>query len=130
MGARQEVELGKLAAARGSNSDVKAFGNRMVQDHTKAGAELMKVTSKLGITISIGDEKPFKDLYDQLSKLSGAEFDRLYMSEMVKRHTDTQAGIDTFTGGANNPDLKGWATSVLPTVREHLNMAKDISAKL
>jgi hypothetical protein len=49
---------------------------------------------------------------------------------MVKRHTDTQAGIDTFTGGANNPDLKGWATSVLPTVREHLNMAKDISAKL
>jgi putative membrane protein len=130
MGARQEVALGKLAAARTSNSDVKAFANRMVQDHTKAGEELMKVTSRLGIATPAEDEKPYKDLVDQLTKLSGAEFDRLYMNEMVRRHTDTLAGIDTFTTGANNADLKGWATTVTPTVREHLQMAKDISAKL
>ena len=105
-------------------------GEAVTEAKVLAGDELMKVTSRLGLTAPAEDEKPYKDLVDQLTKLSGAEFDRLYMNEMVKRHTDTLAGIDTFTAGANNADLKGWATSVTPTVREHLQMAKDISAKL
>src|SRR5215475_12924329 len=46
-GGKHEVELGRIAAQQASNADVKAFANRMVQDHSKAGDELMQITNRL-----------------------------------------------------------------------------------
>src|SRR5688500_12020955 len=45
-----EVELGKLAQKNASSGAVKEFGQRMVSDHSKAGAELGAMAKKLGLT--------------------------------------------------------------------------------
>src|SRR5215831_10166720 len=51
IGGMAEVEMGKLAATRASNADVKAFGQRMVDDHSKAGDELKQLASQKSITL-------------------------------------------------------------------------------
>jgi putative membrane protein len=45
-----EVELGRIAAEKGTSQDVKDFGNRMVTDHGKANDQLKTVASKLNHT--------------------------------------------------------------------------------
>src|SRR6185503_11239870 len=88
-GGMLEVELGRMAVDKASNADVKQFGQRMVDDHSKAGDELMQLASQKGITLSSDDHKGMakgQAVKDKLSKLSGADFDREYMDMMVKDH--------------------------------------------
>lgn len=130
MGGKHEVELGRLAADRASNSDVKAFANRMIEDHSRAGDDLMQVNSRLGITGSSDDEASFQQVVTRLSSLKGIEFDRAYMSEMVDDHTKDVAEIENYANNGNNPDLKAWASKTLPTVRDHLQIAQSLAAKV
>ena len=130
MGGKHEVELGRLAADRASDSDVKAFANRMIQDHSRAGDELTQTTSRLGIKAPDGDEASFKQMVDRLSKLKGVEFDRAYMSEMVDDHMKDLSEIESYAKGDNNSELKAWAAKTVPIVREHLQQAQSITAKI
>src|SRR3954471_11179493 len=65
-----EVELGRLAADKASNADVKKFGQRMVDDHTKANDELKMIASSKNITLPTAVDAKHKATADRLSKLS------------------------------------------------------------
>ena len=129
-GGKHEVELGRMAATQASNSEVKAFANRMVQDHSRAGDELMQLTSRLGISLPAEEDITFKQMFDRLSKLKGADFDRAYMNEMVEDHKKDADEISTYASSGTNSDLKAWASKMLPTVREHLQLAQDLEQKV
>jgi putative membrane protein len=86
-----EVELGRMAAERGANPEVKKFGNMMVDDHTAAGDKLKTIATQHNIAWPTALDDKHRDLRDKLAKLSGAEFDREYMSAMVDGH-ETVAG--------------------------------------
>ena len=83
-----EVQLGKLAAERAANADVKKFGEMMVTDHSKAGDELKAVATRLSVPMPTALDAKHRDLVDKLSKLKGAEFDREYMTAMVSGHEE------------------------------------------
>src|SRR5437899_6655685 len=85
-GGMAEVELGKLAQTQGSSDAVKQFGQRMVDDHTKANEELTRIAADKGITLPSGLDAKNQATKDRLSKLSGKDFDRAYMEDMVKDH--------------------------------------------
>jgi putative membrane protein len=129
-GGMAEVQLGQLAVQKASNSQVKQFGQRMVDDHTKANSELKSVASKDSITLPAEIDAKDKATYDSLSKLSGTAFDRAYMRDMVKDHT---ADVNEFQKEANNganPDLKSFAGKTLPTLQEHLRLARETNNAL
>ena len=52
-GGMKEVELGKLASQKASNADVKAFANRMVEDHGKTNAELARIAGNTAPKLSV-----------------------------------------------------------------------------
>jgi len=83
-----EVQLGKMASEKASNSDVKAFGQMMVQDHTQANNELKQIASQLKVQPTTQLDQKHKDLSDKLSKLNGAAFDREYINAMVMGHEE------------------------------------------
>ena len=83
-----EVQLGKLAAERASNADVKEFAQMMVQHHSKANEELKKIAGQLKVTPPTSLNQKHQALAAKLSKLQGAEFDREYMAEMVLGHEE------------------------------------------
>src|SRR5439155_13209315 len=85
-GGMAEVELGKLAADKASNDDVKKFGQRMADDHGKANDELKTLAANKNITLPTDLDARDKALRDRLSKLSGPAFDRAYMQAMVNDH--------------------------------------------
>jgi putative membrane protein len=97
---RAEVQLGKMATEKASNADVKAFGQMMVTDHTKAGKELEQVAAQMSVQVPTQLDQKHRDLADRLSKLQGAAFDREYMTAMVQGHQDVAAQLQARAGMA------------------------------
>jgi putative membrane protein len=129
-GGLAEVQLGNLAKDKASNPDVKSFGERMVADHTKANDELKEIASKKGITLPTSMDAKSQATYDRLSKLSGAEFDRAYMRDMVADHKTDVNEFKQESERGTDPDLKAFAAKTLPTLQEHLQMAESTDAKV
>ena len=65
---------------------------------------------------------------DHLAKLSGPEFDKAYMEHMVKDHKKDVKEFQKAANDAQDPDVKAFAANTLPTLQEHLQMAKDTEA--
>ena len=124
IGGMAEVELGQIAQRNGSSAQVKDFGARMVQDHSKANDELKQLAGAKGVMLpSILDRKNQK-VVDRLQKLSGEAFDRAYMSDMVADHKEDIAEFKKESQGGADPEVKAFATKTLPTLQDHLKMAQ------
>jgi putative membrane protein len=124
-GGLAEVELGKLAADKGTSEQVKQFGQKMVDDHGKANDELKTIASKKNITLPSDLDAKDKALRDRLAKLSGASFDRAYMQAMLKDHRTDVSEFRTESKSGKDADVKAWAAKTLPTLESHLKLAQD-----
>lgn len=130
-GGMAEVELGKLATSKASDQKVKDFGQKMVDDHTKANNDLKAVAQSKSITLPTSVSAKNKALMDKLSGMSGAAFDQAYVAAMVKDHKKDVADFQKEANGGKDADVKGFASKTLPTLQEHLKMIQDIqSAKM
>lgn len=131
-GGMMEVELGKLGVDKASSDEVKQFAQRMVDDHSKANDELMQLASQKSMLMPQDQKAMMKTqaAKDRLSKLSGADFDRAYMDMMVKDHVKDVKDFEEASTKSKNIEVKDWATKTLPTLREHLQMARDINGKV
>jgi len=123
-GGRMEVALGRLAADHASNSDVKSFGQMMVTDHSKANSELESLAQQKGVTLP-AEKTDSKQ--NQLSKLSGDQFDRRYVAMMLSDHQKDVAEFEKMSRSASDPDVKSFAAKTLPTLQMHLDRVKMLS---
>jgi putative membrane protein len=131
-----DIDAGKLAEAMGSTPEVKAFGKRMVVDHTAVNKSASDLVKKLKVTPEPSDasadlKKDGDEAMAKLKGLQGAEFDRAYIDNEVKYH---QAVIDTVDDtlipNAKNAELKALLVKVRPQLVSHLEHAKQMQAKM
>jgi len=128
-GGMAEVELGKLATQKASSEDVKKFGQRMVDDHTKANDQLKQIAGNKGVTLPTDLNSKDQALKDRLSKLDGEKFDQAYMKNMVRDHTKDVSEFRKESTSGKDSDLKSFASQTLPTLEDHLKEAKNIAPK-
>lgn len=128
-GGLAEVQLGQLATEKAASPEVKQFGQRMVDDHTKANDQLKQVASQKGVNVPEKLSAKDEATKARLEKLSGEAFDRAYMKDMVTDHTQDVTEFRTASKTAKDPDVKNFASQTLPTLEEHLKQAKDIAPK-
>ena len=121
-----EVELGKLASQKSHNADVKAFGEQMVTDHSKANDNLKPIADSNGVQWPTKLTGEPKALYDKLSGLSGAAFDKTYIHAMVEGHQQTAKDYETESGKVKDPQLKSYIDQTLPVVQQHLSHIQSI----
>jgi putative membrane protein len=128
-GGMAEVELGQLATQKAASEDVKKFGQRMVDDHSKANDQLKQVAAQEHIDLPTEPGAKDKATKARLEKLSGEQFDRAYMTHMVKDHKTDVAEFAHASKTAKDPAVKSFAEQTLPTLREHLKEAEKIAPK-
>jgi len=117
-GGMMEVAMGKMAEQNGQSDDVKAFGKRMVADHSKANDELMALAEKKGVKLP--PEKPAK----------GWTSDKDYIDMMVKDHTKVLAEFQDEAKNGTDSDLKNFAERTAKTIEKHLDLAKETQGKM
>ena len=129
-GGMAEVELGQLATQKASTEEVKKFGQRMVDDHTKANEQLKQVAAEKNIDVPQQLDAKDKATKAHLEKLSGQQFDPLYMKDMVRDHQKDVAEFERESKiVAKDPAIKNFAQQTLPILKDHLKEAEKIAPK-
>jgi len=128
-GGMTEVKLGELAKQKAENAQVKEFGAMMVKDHSKADTELAGLAKANGITLPQSLDQKHSAVVDQLSKLSGSDFDKRYAAQMVKDHEKTIREFES-AAQSENAQVKAFASQTLPVLKHHLEKIKDINDAL
>lgn len=123
-GGMAEVELGRLAVKNASSPDVKAFGQRMIDDHSKAGDELKAIADRKNIAWPTKLDSKEQALHDRLAALNGDAFDRAYIKAMISDHKKDVSELKTESKSGKDADVKAWATQTLPVVEDHLSQAE------
>ncbi len=127
----KEIELGKLAQAKSTNADVKAFAKMMIDEHTKASEDLKAAAAKKNISLPMAltedGQDAVKDLNDEKP---GMDFDKKYVDMMVDGHEKTIDKMEKASEKAKEEDVRMWAANMLPTLRKHLDHAKSLQEKL
>jgi putative membrane protein len=127
-GGMAEVQLGNLAKDHASGDAVKQFGQKMVDDHSKANDQLKSVASQSGVTLPTDIGAKHQAELDRLSKLNGAAFDRAYMQLMVRDHRKDVADFQKEANSGKDANLKKFASETLPTLQMHLQMAQQAAS--
>lgn len=120
-----EVELGKLAVEKAASDEVKKFGQRMVDDHGRAGEELKTLAGNKHLALPTDIDPQEKALHDRLAKLSGPSFDQAYMQAMVADHRKDLNEFRMESKMGKDADVKGWAAKTLPMIEDHVKLAQN-----
>ena len=127
-GGMAEVELGRMAVQKGASAQVRDFGSRMMTDHSKADRELMALAASKGVelpkSISLGEDVSVA----HLKMLSCKSFDEAYVKMMVEDHKEDVADFQQESQSATDPDVKNFASKVLPVLQSHLDKITQIQA--
>jgi putative membrane protein len=129
VGGLAEVQLGKMTAEKAASPEVKQFGQRMLQDHSKANQELMALVKTKAISVPTALDQKHQEEADRLATLQGAAFDRAYIQQMVKDHEEDVQLFSTQAQQGKDPELKAFAVKTLPTLEEHLRMVRNLAEK-
>jgi putative membrane protein len=130
VGGMEEVQLGQVAAQKGASDEVRQFGQKMVDDHSKANDDLKQVASGKGWTLPAALDAKHQADVQKLSALSGEAFDREYVKMMVKDHKKDVGEFQKESTRGADADIKSFATRTLPTLQEHLQMIQRIDDKM
>lgn len=127
MSSMAEVEMGKLAQSKSQNAEVKAFGQKMVDDHGKALTEVQTLAQAKGVTLPTALDAKHKALAAKLEKSSGSSFDKAYARQGgVAAHKDTLAKLQKASKATKDADVKSQVDKTIPVVQEHLKHAQQL----
>ena len=125
-GNRAEVRLGRLALRKSENDDVRRFAQTMIDDHGSTLEETRKYANNHYIDLPSGLSDEQRSVHERLSGLSGRDFDRAYVRAMVSDHEKDVQMWQSQASSGRNRDVREWASEKVPTLRHHLEMARDL----
>ena len=90
-----DVELSRMAVDRATSPDIKAFAQRMVDDHGAIGDKLKSVLSGYPFEWPSQLDDEHREAADGLAKKQGGDFDRDYLEAMVEGHQNLAAKLES-----------------------------------
>ena len=125
-----EVRLGTMATQRASNSSVKQFAQQMVASHSSMRQQWASLASQNGLPTTVALSSIQQQRADQLSKLSGADFDRAYMNAMVADHDQGASTLQRIAAAARSAEVKRLAANGVATTQQHLSRARQVASQV
>ncbi|MDR9891599.1 DUF4142 domain-containing protein [Pseudenterobacter timonensis] len=122
-----EIAAAKIALSKAQSSEVKAFAQKMVEDHGAALTKVQAVAQQKGVTLPTEPDAKHKAMAEQLEKQNGDAFDKMYMENAgVKDHTMVLSKLENDAKTIKDPDVKALADEHTPVVEQHLKSAQQM----
>lgn len=129
-GGMMEVQLGNIAEKNAANQSVKDFGKMMVDDHSKINDNLKDLAAKKNVTLPPTVSSDQQKHIDKLSKKTGNEFDKDYVSMMIEDHKKDISGFKKAGEKITDPDFKDFVIKTLPILQKHLDSIQAIKKRM
>jgi putative membrane protein len=132
-----EVQLGQVAAQNAQSPDVKQFAEQMQTDHKRMDGKLQTIAQSEGASLEGKDfQKAQRDNQKEIQKLqskTGKDFDKAYMSRMVKDHEGDLKAVKSATKDAEkgkHTELAALLQGAQTGMQGHLDHAKAVEKSL
>jgi putative membrane protein len=126
---QMEVAAGKLAQEKGQSKDVKAFGKTLVTDHSASDKKVMALAKEQKIDLAADVPMP-PEMMDKLKAASGAEFDKVFATQMLDDHKKDIADAKAARDSTTDAKLKTLLTTTIPVLEKHRDTAQKLVDKL
>jgi putative membrane protein len=127
-GDRFEIVGGTAAQTKGATAPMKAFGARLVRDHSKSLRDAVRAARRFGVDVPKTPSPSEQWELRTVGSFTGAAFDRSYADLEVQDHIqDIQETKDEISDGCN-ATVRGLARDDLPVLRQHLRIARRLKA--
>jgi len=127
-GNEAEVQLAQLAQQKSQSQDVKQFAQKMAADHAQMNQKWFEPEAKrLGVSEPKGPSKKVKKLIAKLQGLSGDEFDKEYITAMLKDHHDDLKEFKQEADASQDPSVKQIAQQAADIISQHLQLAEQVA---
>ncbi len=125
-----EITEGKLATTMGSSPKIRAFGQKMIADHTESTMLVLKAAKMSGLPkMQPPVLRPAQqDMVAKLKATSGPAFDQMYLQQQMQAHQQALTVQQNYAEHGTNKDLKMAATKIVPVVQQHIAMLQSLSS--
>ena len=94
-----DIDAAKQALEKSKNKEVRDFAQDMVRDHTEVNKQALALVTKLNVKPEDNDTsraltKQAAAKRDELSKLSGAAYDKAYVANEVAYHKTVNGALE------------------------------------
>lgn len=122
-----EVQVSQLASSKATDSQVKSYASMLVDHHTAANNELVKIANARKVELPAAPKRALRSDMEKLGKKNGAEFDQDYVRMVgIKAHEKDIKLFQKASKGVKDPELKAFVDKTLPTLQDHLAKAQAL----
>ena len=134
-----EIALGKMAEEKASMSEVRAYADQLVQDHTNVDETVVAMAQKSGAHLQnsaaaahregqheIAHEK---QLEGKLKSASGPDFDRLFLQQTSSDHERLIRRLQQDREDASDDELEALIDKMIPILEQHRELAQILMKK-
>jgi len=127
---QNEIALSQLAQQKATNPAVRAFAEKMVKEHTQMTDSMKPFAESWGLTAPSGPDEDHQKEIDKLNGLSGNDFDKEYIDQMVTDHSKALSAFTTEAKDTKDVKFRAAVIKGKTAVAAHKNMAYDLKKKL
>jgi len=127
---KNEIALSELAQQKATNPAVKAFAKKMVTEHTQMTESMKPFATSWGLNPPVSPDSDTKKEWDKLNKLSGKDFDKEYIDQMVSDHAKALTAFTTEAKDTKDAKFQATVVKGKTAVAAHKNMAYDLKKKM
>jgi putative membrane protein len=122
-----EIKTSQVAQTRAIDARVKAFADRMVDEHAANGHALDALAKRRGVAVTADPDPDRQIRIGTLQKLKGPAFDQAYVKTMVEDHAAAIGLFEDASRAVDDAEIRQFIDATLPLLREHAQAAKALS---
>ncbi len=130
----KEIAAGKIAEAKASSSEVRAYADQLIKDHTNADQMVVATAQKIGARLPDPSAERHKttngkSAEQKLSSANGAQFDRLFLEQTSADHKKLMTELKQARDDASDDDIEALIDKIMPILQQHQDLAEILMKK-
>ncbi len=125
-----QIDFGQLALDNGEDDSVLEYGTMIVTENTESRTELEGIVNGTDVEISDGISSAMKAKYDELTALSGEDFDMAFIDFQLELLDNSRSIYENEKDNGENNTMKAFADKTLGKVKDQRLDAAEVKAEL